>query len=95
MTDPQAYRCLNCLDNDVTRPFNVSHLSRTCDACGEFGRFANAAVLDQFDRFETDPPAELEWDRLDRPKKLFVAERLVRHGYTLADFEIEPTDEAE
>ncbi|AQL42748.1 hypothetical protein BV210_08510 [Halorientalis sp. IM1011] len=89
MTDAQAYRCSNCLDDDVTREFDVSHLSRTCDACGEFGRFVNAAVLDQFDRFEADPPADLDWDRLDRPKKLVVAERLVRHGNTLDDFEIE------
>jgi hypothetical protein len=80
---------LNCLDNDVTREFDVSHLSRTCDSCGEFGRFVNGAVLDQFDRFENDPPASLDWDRLDRPKKLVVAERLVRHGHTLDDFEVE------
>ncbi|MFB6082647.1 MAG: hypothetical protein ABEJ94_00190 [Halorientalis sp.] len=85
----QAYRCLNCLDREVTRPFDVSHLSRTCNTCGEFGRFVNGAVLDRFERFESDPPAELDWNRLDHTKKLFVAERLVRRGYQLDDFEIE------
>lgn len=94
MTD-QAYRCLHCLDREVTRGFDVSHLSRTCETCGEFGRFVNAAVLKQFERFETDPPADLDWDRLDRGRKLFVAERLVRHGHSLADFEMAAADETE
>lgn len=91
----QAYRCVHCLDREVTRPFDVSHLSRTCETCGEFARFVNAAVLTQFEQFEADPPADLDWDRLDRTKKLFVAERLVRHGHTLDDFEIEPADETD
>lgn len=89
MTDPQAYRCQNCLDNDVTRTFDVSHLSRTCESCGEFARFVNETVMAQFERFEADPPEEFDWNHLDRPKKLFVAERLVRHGHTLDDFDVE------
>lgn len=93
MTDPQAYHCVNCFDREVTRRFNVSHLSRTCDTCDEFARFVNGTVLAQFEQFEADPPAELDWNRLDRTKKLFVAERLVRHGHTLDDFEMEPAED--
>lgn len=93
MSVTHEYRCLSCLDDAVTRDYNVSHLSRTCDACGEFGRFVNGAVLDQFDAFEDTPPAEFDWERLDRMEKLLVAERLVRTTYTLDDIDIETDDD--
>jgi len=83
------YRCLRCLDDAVTRDYDVSHLSRTCDSCGEFGRFVNGAVLDRFERFEESPPEGLDWARLDRAEKFLVAERLVRGSKTVDDFDVE------
>jgi hypothetical protein len=87
------YHCLNCLDNTISRDFDVSHLSVTCDACGEFGRFVNGHVLAKFREFEDSPPEDLEWKRLDRMEKFLVAERIVRKGHSLDDFEIEVHEE--
>ena len=81
------------MEAEVTRDFDVSHLSRTCEACGEFGRFVNTIVLDQFDALEADPPAELHWDRLDRPQKFMIAERLTRSDYSIDDFDVEIPDD--
>lgn len=72
----------------MTRDFDVSHLSRTCDECGEFGRFVNTIVLDQLDALDADPPEELHWEHLERPQKFVIAERLTRHGYAIDDFDI-------
>lgn len=84
----RTYRCLNCLEHTVTREFNTSHLSVTCPNCDSFERFVNEGVFQQFKTFEESPPAELEWDRLDRTEKFVVCERLVRSTKTLADFEV-------
>jgi hypothetical protein len=83
-----TYRCLNCLERAVTRGFDVSHLSRTCDICGTFGRFVHQGVYDQYREFEASPPEEIAWTELDRMRKFVVAEGLVRSGKTLADFEV-------
>lgn len=83
-----TYRCLNCLDEVLTRSFDVSHLSRTCPNCDSFERFANETVIDRFESLEASPPAELDWERLQRREKLLVAERLARTEKTLADFDV-------
>lgn len=93
MSPTVEYHCLNCLDNTVSRDFDVSHLSVTCDACGEFGRFVNGHVLAKFREFEESPPDDLDWERLDRMEKFLVAERIVRKGHSLEDFEIEVSDD--
>lgn len=84
-----TYRCLECLDNTVTREFDVSHLSLMCQACDTFGRFVSEAVYVQFQTFEKSPPDTLDWERLDRLEKLVVCERVVRTDHTIEDFEIE------
>jgi DNA-directed RNA polymerase subunit RPC12/RpoP len=84
----RAYRCLNCLEHTIDREFDASHLSVTCPTCGSFERFVNEAVFQQFEAFETAPPSEFDWNRLDRTEKLVVAERLVRSTKTLADFKL-------
>ncbi len=89
-----TYRCLNCLDATVTRTFDTSHLSRTCPDCGSFERFANEAVIERFESLEASPPAEFDWDRLERREKLLVAERLARTDKTLADFDVAVDEEA-
>ncbi|WP_048077437.1 hypothetical protein [Halorubrum sp. AJ67] len=86
------YRCLNCLDHAVTRSFDTSHLSRTCPNCDSFERFVNQAVIDRFEALEASPPAEFDWNRLERREKLLVAERLARTDATLADVTVTETE---
>jgi len=81
------------MDATVTREFDVSHLTRTCEACGEFGRFINATVVDELDALDADPPAHLHWDRLDRTEKLLIAEHVTRRGYSIDDFDVESDDD--
>jgi hypothetical protein len=68
------------MEGTVTRSYDVSHLTRTCDVCGEFERHVNQRVIDQYEAFEADPPSALDWGALDRTRKLVVAERVARHG---------------
>ncbi|QSG07918.1 FmdB family zinc ribbon protein [Halapricum desulfuricans] len=89
-----TYRCTNCLDHTLTREYDVSHFSIRCPNCGEFARFVHGGVLEQYEAFEESPPAELDWGRLGRMEKLVVAEKLVRQGKTLDDFEVEVDDGA-
>lgn len=89
MRPDRTYRCLNCLEQTVTRGFDVSHISMTCPVCDTFERFVNDAVFDQFRAFEESPPDAFDWDRLDRREKLVVSERVVRSGRSIEDFEIE------
>ncbi|WP_302081491.1 hypothetical protein [Salinibaculum rarum] len=84
-----TYRCLDCRDETVDRDFNVSHIKQTCDACGAFSRFVHDGVYQQFTDFEATPPDDLDWERLGRMEKFIVAEKMVREGKTVADFEIE------
>jgi DNA-directed RNA polymerase subunit RPC12/RpoP len=84
----RTYRCLNCLEHTVSREFDTSHLSVTCPNCESFERFVNEAVYQQFRAFEESPPAELDWERLDRTEKLVVAERLARSTKTIEDFDV-------
>ena len=88
MSRTRTYRCLNCLEHTVSREFDTSHLSVTCPNCESFERFVNEAVYQQFRAFEESPPAELDWERLDRTEKLVVAERLARSTKTIEDFDV-------
>jgi late competence protein required for DNA uptake (superfamily II DNA/RNA helicase) len=85
----RTYRCLACLEGTVEREYDVSHIQVTCEACGEFGRFVHDGVYQQFKRFEESPPDDLDWDRLGRMEKFVVAEKMVREGKTVDDFEVE------
>ncbi|EMA62494.1 hypothetical protein C469_05200 [Halorubrum lipolyticum DSM 21995] len=79
----------------MSREFDTSHLSVTCPTCESFERFVNEAVYRQFQAFEESPPAELDWQRLDRVEKLVVAERLARSTKTIDDFDVVSGDEEE
>ena len=72
----------------MTREFDVSHLSRTCPVCGEFGRFANTVVVERFNALAADPPGHLHWERLDRLQKWLIAERLSRKDHSIEDIEV-------
>ena len=85
----RTYRCLHCLDVTVERDYDVSHITVTCPECGEFGRFVHEGVYQQYRSFEEDPPEDLDWERLSRIEQFVVAEKMVREGKTLADFDIE------
>ncbi|WP_096393620.1 hypothetical protein [Halorubrum trapanicum] len=95
MSRTRTYRCLNCLDEVVTRSFDTSHLSRTCPNCGSFERFANEAVVERFESLEASPPGDLDWDRLERREKLLVAERLARTDKEIGDFDVTGGDATE
>lgn len=84
-----TYRCVECLDHEVARSFDVSHLRLRCGSCGAFSRFVQSAVIDRYERFEADPPEELDWDRLSRIEKFLVAERVTRTDRTIEDFDVE------
>lgn len=92
MSVSRTYRCLNCLEDTVTRSYDVSHLTRRCDACDEFDRHVNQRVLDQYDAFEADPPDALDWESLDRTRKLLVSERVVRHNRSVESFAPDPEE---
>ena len=85
----RTYRCSNCLDWTITRRYDVSHLSTTCEACGEFARFINDDVFDQYQSFEESPPEHLDWERLSRAEKFLVSNSVVREGKSIEDFEME------
>jgi hypothetical protein len=89
------------MEGTVTRSYDVSHLTRTCEGCGEFERHVNQRVVDQYEAFEADPPEALDWAGLDRTRKFVVAERVARHGRTVESLagdrrepEIESDEEA-
>ena len=83
-----SYRCSDCLDHAVSREYDVSNLSMSCPSCGEFARFVHGDVLARFREFEESPPANLDWERLDRLEKFVIAEGLVRRGKTLDDYDV-------
>lgn len=91
----RTYRCLSCLEATVDRGYNVSHIKVTCEACEEFGRFVQEGIYQQYTEFEEKPPEDLDWETLSRMEKFVVAEKMVRKGRTIDDFEIERDDEAE
>ncbi len=76
----------------MTRGYDVSHFTTSCPSCGEFARFVNGDVLEQFEAFEETPPEGFGWDRLGRLEKLVVAEGLVRRGKTLDDYDVESVE---
>ncbi len=94
MSDTRTYRCLNCQEHTLTREYDVSHLSITCEACGEFSRFVHQGVYDQFEAFEENPPAGVEWETLSRMQKFVVVDGLVRSGKSLDDFDIDADGES-
>ena len=79
------------MEGSVERSFDVSHLSVSCESCGEFSRFVNERVLDQFEAFEADPPAALDCAALGRTRKLLVAEQVARRGRSVED--LAPSDQ--
>ena len=94
MAPDRTYRCSDCLDATITRPFDVSHLSKTCDDCGSFARFVNEGVYRQYRAFEESPPEHLDWDVLGRAEKFAVSDQVVRHGRSIEDFETESGGES-
>jgi hypothetical protein len=87
-----SYRCSSCLDHTVERSYDVSHVSLSCPACGEFARFVHEGVLAKYQEFEETPPPDFDWERLDRLEKFVVAEGIVRKGRTLDDYDIEDVE---
>ncbi len=93
MSEELVYRCLNCLEETVTRNFDVSHLSRTCSNCRSFHRFVNEVVYEQYRAYEESPPEDIDWAALDREEKFVVCERVTRSSRSIDDFETRDADE--
>ncbi|MES3517987.1 MAG: hypothetical protein PPP58_10015 [Natronomonas sp.] len=89
MPTDRLYRCLDCLEHTITRPFDTSHLSVTCPNCESFERFINDAVFEKFQSLEESPPESLRWEELDRQKQLMISERVVRTGRSVEDFSVD------
>ncbi|MFB6302428.1 MAG: hypothetical protein ABEH78_06160 [Haloferacaceae archaeon] len=87
MPTTRTYRCLRCLEHTISRDFDVSHVSKTCPQCGSFERLVNERVYDQLQAFESEPPATVDWDDLDRPAKLRISERVARTGQSIEEFD--------
>ena len=87
-----SYRCSECLDHTISRDYDVSHLTMSCPACGEFARFVHGDVLAKFEAFEESPPEGFGWERLGKLEKFMVAEGLVRRSKTLDDFSVGSAD---
>lgn len=84
----QTYRCLDCVEETITRNFNTSHLKTQCSRCDSFSRFINEAVFDQFQAFEESPPEPIQWSLLDRTEKLVISEQVVRRGRSIDEFTV-------
>ena len=84
----REYRCLNCLEETVSRSFDTSHLSRRCPDCESMERFVNEAVYEQFEAFEAAPPPALNWERLSRTERWLVSERMARTDRTVEEFDV-------
>ena len=95
MTRERTYRCLNCLEHTLSRPFDVSHLSITCPVCESFQRFVNEDVYDQYRELEENPPDHLDWSRLGKAEKLVLSDGIVREGRDIEEFELQAPPEDE
>ena len=93
MTRERTYRCLDCLEHTLSRPFDVSHLSVTCPVCESFQRFVNEGVYDQYRALEEDPPDHLDWSRLGKVEKLMLSDGIVRESHDIEDFELQAPPE--
>lgn len=70
-----TYLCADCREG-VTRPYSVRALIRTCDNCGEHGRFLHEAVVE---RLSEIPPEDHPdgWDEMSLDER---AEAAVKRG---------------
>lgn len=85
----RTYRCLNCTEHTVSRPFDTSYLSKHCPVCGSFQRLVNDTVFEQFRTFEESPPESLSWSKLERQEKLLISEQVTRKNRSVEDFAVE------
>ena len=83
-----SYSCSECLDQTISREYDVSHFTMSCPSCGEFARFVHGDVLAKFEAFEESPPEEFGWERLGKLEKFVIVEGLVRQGKTLDDYSV-------
>lgn len=59
---PETYLCANCRET-VDREFAVRSLIRTCDECGQNGRFLHTSLVDSLEAIPEDERPE-EWERM-------------------------------
>ncbi|MBX0323897.1 hypothetical protein EGH21_12735 [Halomicroarcula sp. F13] len=74
----ETYVCSNC-QTTVTRPFQIRSIIRTCDECGQNGRFLHRSLVDSL---ESLPAEELPdgWEsmRLDERFEAALKQGLIQ-----------------
>ena len=58
----ETYVCAHC-EATVTRSFEIRSLIRTCDACGENGRFLHESLVDSLASLPSEELPD-EWDAM-------------------------------
>lgn len=74
----ETYVCSHC-QASVTRPFDIRLVIRTCDDCGENGRFLNESLVESLAALPADElPDDWEAMPLDEQFKLALKEGLIQ-----------------
>ncbi|PSP84137.1 hypothetical protein BRC96_06430 [Halobacteriales archaeon QS_6_64_34] len=74
----ETYVCSHC-QSSVTRPFDIRAIIRTCDECGENGRFLNGSLVESLASLPADDlPDDWESMPLDERFKLALERGLIQ-----------------
>ena len=67
----ETYRCAVC-EAPVEREFAVRSVIRTCDECGEHGRFLHESLLESLESIPDDDRPE-EWESMSLDERFMDA----------------------
>jgi len=74
----ETYVCSQC-EATVTRPFEIRSVIRTCDECGENGRFLHESLVESLASLPAEElPEEWESMPLDERFKMALKEGLIQ-----------------
>ncbi len=73
----ETYVCSDCRET-VTRPFEIRSIIRTCDECGENGRFLHESLVESLESLPREElPENWESMPLDEQFKVALREDLI------------------
>lgn len=73
----ETYVCSDC-ETTVTRPFEIRSIIRTCDDCGENGRFLHESLVESLESLPREElPENWESMPLDEQFKVALREDLI------------------
>lgn len=70
-TVTETYVCSQC-EATVTRPFEIRSVIRTCDECGENGRFLHESLVESLESLPAEKLPD-EWESMPLDKRFEVA----------------------